>query len=1037
MLAALILLLPADVPDLKLPDGFTLAQVLTDADVPDCYCLTADEAGALFAGGPGYVRKFVPDGAGGYVRHDFAAWPPQGAQGLSAEGATLFVTGGRGVERLTDADGDHVADGPPELVLACKTGGEHDAHAVRRCPHDGRLYLIAGNMTTFGTDDDDLSDADTVFIPRSRRVAGVLVRLAEGDTGPAEIVAHGFRNAYDFDFGADANEFYVWDSDNERCVGLPWYEPCRLYRVRPGSNAGWLSPHRADTWRLPSYYFDVATPVAWLGRGSPTGVLRYPPVVTGMSRPFPAKYHGQLLLADWTFGVLHAVTPSGATSVLAQPSGTDGFAPTDLVVDPPTGDLLVSIGGRGTTGGVFRLAFEGIDRAAGASSPQDTVGDGAPSAAAAIAGAIRRRMDSPEVPTVEQLRPLAERAAAGDAEFAAMLAPLLARCPDWGQALGIGDVPSMPTPGEWSLLKARDRLGVRVATLTDGRKPVQDETLPARPGQRLLEYAHAVVADSAADTVRVRQLARGGIGRHGRLDQGYRFADGKAARRPRVAPDPEAERERPEGAAEDENVLYQHIVLTAFAMPTDPADAVYPSLSSDLPRRTRIEAARLMAALGDGGRIPLLERIASESNPIDQTHYLICLSRLPAGPENSAAAQTVTDALVALPDRLDALGIVRDRHWPQRMSELFVALLDRDPQVGGALLAHPKLVGEMGVLLAPHLKEGKAAVADRFVSELSQSDRPELWSTDLVDFLQRHATARDGLRTLVRSRWENPVLQAAVTKALAADPVAEDRQRFVDALSSGNGAAVTAGYRGLSGLRRATHDYALAAGLGKATAAEAGRHKPVELFALASGLTELETSGDEQADELRQYLKGVTGRALPSGREYRQWLTTISPDAAPAEAEHAGLAQWLTRAETIDWSAGDAARGLAQYRKLSCVQCHGSGNAVGPRLEGVAQRLKRDDLLTAIVAPDRDVPDRYRAEKFATTDGEVLEGVVIYEAASGLILQTAAGRTVRLAPGDVAVRRESHRSLMPGRLLDQSSDRDVADLFAYLRTLTK
>src|SRR5205814_2279802 len=42
-------------------------------------------------------------------------------------------------------------------------------------------------------------------------------------------------------------------------------------------------------------------------------------------------------------------------------TGDVGFAPTDLAVGPD-GDLFISIGGRGTRGGVFRVRYEGPEK---------------------------------------------------------------------------------------------------------------------------------------------------------------------------------------------------------------------------------------------------------------------------------------------------------------------------------------------------------------------------------------------------------------------------------------------------------------------------------------------------------------------------------------------------------------------------------------------------------------------------------------------------------------------------------------------------
>src|SRR5207248_6496503 len=190
--------------------------------------------------------------------------------------------------------------------------------------------------------------------PIKEPVAGCVLRLTP-DLKSSEIVADGFRNAYGMDFNLDG-ELFTFDSDNERCVSLPWYEPTRFYHVIPGGHHGWLNPQRAQWWRLPPYSCDVVAPVAYLGRGSPTGCACY------RHRQFPPEYRGGFFLLDWTFGKIHFArleragsSYRGTSQVFLESVGENGFAPTAAVVDPATGDLYVSIGGRGTRGAVYRI----------------------------------------------------------------------------------------------------------------------------------------------------------------------------------------------------------------------------------------------------------------------------------------------------------------------------------------------------------------------------------------------------------------------------------------------------------------------------------------------------------------------------------------------------------------------------------------------------------------------------------------------------------------------------------------------------------
>jgi hypothetical protein len=70
-----------------------------------------------------------------------------------------------------------------------------------------------------------------------------------------------------------------------------------------------------------------------------------------------------------------------------------------------------------------------------------------------------------------------------------------------------------------------------------------------------------------------------------------------------------------------------------------------------------------------------------------------------------------------------------------------------------------------------------------------------------------------------------------------------------------------------------------------------------------------------------------------------------------------------------------------------------------------------------------------------TTAGKVYQGIILYESVDGLILQTGPATTVRLRGDQIAERRASPVSLMPAGLLDRLGAGEVADLYAYLRTL--
>jgi putative heme-binding domain-containing protein len=341
---------------LTVPIGFEVTEYADSKLANDIYCMTVDPQGRIVVAGRGYIRVLVDDDGDGKANRaiELAAEPKDGAMGLLFEGDTLYVTGDGGLQQFDVKDAKAI--GPPQLIRKMKTGGEHTTHAIRRGP-DGWLYVLCGNNAGI-----DRSFAQTPASPVKEPIAGCVLRFSP-DLKQSEIVAHGFRNPYSMDFTL-GGELVTFDSDNERCVSLPWYEPTRFYRVIAGGFYGWLNPQRASFWRMPRYFFDVVPPIATLGRGSPTGVVCY------KHKQFPKAYRGGLFLCDWTFGRIYFAHAPESTLVRQRPSiflsttGASGFAPTGAVVHPETGDLFVCTGGRGTRGAVYRIRFpKGIEEA--------------------------------------------------------------------------------------------------------------------------------------------------------------------------------------------------------------------------------------------------------------------------------------------------------------------------------------------------------------------------------------------------------------------------------------------------------------------------------------------------------------------------------------------------------------------------------------------------------------------------------------------------------------------------------------------------
>jgi putative heme-binding domain-containing protein len=340
-----------DVPELglRIAAGFEITRFADHGLAPDVYSMTLDPEGQVVISSRGYIKRLLDsDGDGRADGEVLIREGGPGAMGMCfIEGGDLLTAEGGRLNRYSDDDGDGQLDPEPALVEQF-AGGEHGLHAIRRGP-DGMIYVIGGNDAKITS-----AHANLPTSPVRRPEGGALLRFTP-DLRGSEIISHGFRNPYDFDFGIDG-KIYVYDSDCESEYPLPWYSPTRLYRAELGAHHGWRLRGYKRGHKRPDYYFDSVRPLVNVGRGSPTGVA------VCRNTALPEPYQGGVFYCDWTFGKIYFTKPDplleeiGAleAEVFVEPTGQNGFAPTDLEF-ADDGTLYVSMGGRGTTGAIFRI----------------------------------------------------------------------------------------------------------------------------------------------------------------------------------------------------------------------------------------------------------------------------------------------------------------------------------------------------------------------------------------------------------------------------------------------------------------------------------------------------------------------------------------------------------------------------------------------------------------------------------------------------------------------------------------------------------
>lgn len=334
--------------------------------------LTVDPKGRLIAcdqyGGLYRIDVSKPEAQVERLTIDF-----EGAQGLLCAFGSLYANvnsrgqGGKnpsGLWRLTDTDGDDQYD-KKEHIVPMNGGSEHGPHGVILSKDGKRLIICAGNNT------DLPGDIATSRVPRnwqedhllgrmpdarghnaSRMAPGGFILSLNPDGSDVELIATGFRNEYDIALNRDG-ELFAYDADMEWDVGTPWYRPTRINHVVSGAEFGW----RNGTGKWPAYYPDSFGSAVNIGPGSPTGIC------FGYGAKFPEKYQNALFICDWSYGNIHAVhlTPDGSsyTGTYETFATAAPLPVTDLVIHPTEGSLYVTIGGRRTQSGLYRIRYTG------------------------------------------------------------------------------------------------------------------------------------------------------------------------------------------------------------------------------------------------------------------------------------------------------------------------------------------------------------------------------------------------------------------------------------------------------------------------------------------------------------------------------------------------------------------------------------------------------------------------------------------------------------------------------------------------------
>jgi putative membrane-bound dehydrogenase-like protein len=1072
---------------LRVAPGFRITLFSDENIANDIYAMTLDAQGRVVVTGHGYIKTLLDtDGDGRADQAQMFATPSTGGMGLCFDGHDLLFMGDGALWRYRDADGDARADGPPEKILPVRFG-EHGGHAMRKGP-DGWWCFIGGNDSQFGGQHITLPNSP-IRLPE----AGALLRLTP-DLKQSEIIAHGLRNPYDFDFNA-LGDLFTYDSDVERDFFLPWYTFTRVYHVGQGLHHGWRLPGYMRSWNRPDYYVDVVDMLAVIGRGSPTGVTIY------RHHQFPERYRNGLFICDWTFGKIFfcPLRPEGPTyrsepELFLEPIGSHGFAPNDIVV-ARDGSLLISIGGRKTRGAVYRIeSVVGAGRtgnaSAGASAktaeaPMETLEDilRAPQPLDAwsrvqwVPAAKQRGKEAFWNAAVNEKLPPADRIRA--IEIATELFGGLSSAR--AAVLAKASSPHVRARAAWALGRAScDDLAFVLLPMAQDSHPVVRRAALEAVAERLPELDATEVAKLLPQNLAYREE---------RVRQA-------AAKVGSALPDPvwaklwpEVERAGPQArlsgamatiwrnplaeshagalvtavsileSTQDPRLRFQALRVIMLALgdwnlhkPSVETFAGY-ELTTSLEGKEAVanrvlqavragfpsgepildvESSRLLAMLrdADGRSTEVAAAFLSESSSATADfHYLVVLSKLRGAPRTNLTP-AIAHAILNLDRKLAGQEQRTKQNWSVRLAEVTRALVERDALVAEEILKHPDFArpGHIGLVqaLGPDHRERAA----RLFLGVVRSDPRFLWSGALVELLS--ALPADEVRPLFRERWNQLGLRDNLVLALSSNPDPSDREKFLAGLESPQPNVVRTA---ISALRALPPD-----------------NRPETLVPLLWLLQRLFLE-PKQAD-LRAETLALMARA--SGQSWRvqetgtdasalrrayapvfEWFAKQHPTMTRSLADNGeeNPEEWRQRLSTVRWDSGNAQRGEAIYIARGCQTCHSGPNALGPDLRGVASRFSTEDLFNAILFPNREVAPPYRTSEFQTRDGQTYNAVVAFESADGVIIQTGATTTLRLDENEIVSRAPGKLSLMPSGLLAGLKAEELADLYAYLKSL--
>ena len=936
------------------------------------------------------------------------------AAGVVSRGADVWFTDIPNLWKLTDADGDGVAE--KREVLSTGYGVHfsligHDMHGAIIGP-DMRLWFSIGDrgfsVPQLGGERLDYPDEGAVL-------------SCELDGTDLRVVHRGLRNPQELAFD-DFGDLFTGDNNSDGG------DEARLVQVVEGGNSGWgigyqwLSTRGA--WNEDLLWkprFDgqpawICPPIANIAHG-PSGLAINPG--TGL----PSRFDGRFFLCDFRGSPPHS-------GVLALQVERDGAGFKLLGSEPFLWNLCATDCAFGPDGGLYVLDWvDGWDLT-GRGRIYRVVGDDLDHDALAQETSRMLREGTAKVGIEELVARLQHRDRR--VRLAAQF-ELVGRGQDGiaaldkvsreGQSLiarihaiwGLGIVARRTDPAiagriERLLFDGSDEIRAQtLRVLSDRTSPttrLAAEKLCRDPSPRVRFFA-AQALGAAQDPLAIAPLFEL-LRRNADEDAMVRHAAVVALERCHAA-------NRFEDIRNDTSPAVRRGMVLVLRRLRDPRIAEY---LDDKDPSIAAEAARAIHDQRIEGALPALAAWTKRKDLTD-----IALIRRVLGACRILGTTQALDALLNYAQRADVPAAMRVEalqiagEWPRPHGQ------DRVLGLWRPLAARPALVA-------------RAVIGATLTALQASPDTPDAVLDAAID-AARNLRGHDLAATL--TAISNDAKRGAATRARALDAIAEvcDTKEQVDAARAVSPEAPIA-------LRRAARDIL-------------AKHDPAAVVDLLASLAK-----DGNLAERRAAIENLARVDAPAAdKALTLLIEQLGENKLPAElgldALEAGLGRssgtaraaadrWLERARTsndalaafrVCESGGDQAKGSEVFRShaaAQCVRCHtleGQGGTIGPVLDGIGKRRDRSYLLTALVDPAHDIAEGYAQTVITRTDGSTAAGILLREDAQHVVLRDADGKDVDVPVAAIRTRATSG-SAMPkmDALLSRREIRDVVEFLA-------